>query len=70
MWLQELYQTLGVTEDCEDEALRLAFVYLAKRFHPDSGTPEADAVRFSEVTLQKRAYSSSNNFHLLRYFLR
>ncbi|EFN86330.1 DnaJ-like protein subfamily C member 28 [Harpegnathos saltator] len=46
---RELYQTLGVTEDCEDEALRLAFVYLAKRFHPDSGTPEADAVRFSEI---------------------
>lgn len=51
--LQELYQTLGITEDCEDEAVRLAFVYLAKRFHPDSGTPEANAVRFSEVIYYK-----------------
>lgn len=41
---------LGVAENCEDETLRLAFVHLAKQFHPDSGAPEADAVRFSEVT--------------------
>lgn len=47
--IKQLYQTLGVNEDCEDETLRLAFIHLAKQFHPDSGTPEADAVRFSEV---------------------
>ncbi|XP_011694014.1 PREDICTED: dnaJ homolog subfamily C member 28 isoform X2 [Wasmannia auropunctata] len=46
---KKLYETLGVAENCEDETLRLAFVHLAKRFHPDSGTPEADAVRFSEI---------------------
>lgn len=46
---KKLYETLGVAENCEDEALRLAFVHLAKRFHPDSGAPEADAVRFSEI---------------------
>ncbi|XP_020298854.1 dnaJ homolog subfamily C member 28 isoform X2 [Pseudomyrmex gracilis] len=45
----ELYKTLGVAEDCEDETLRLAFVNLAKRFHPDSGTLDANAVRFSEI---------------------
>ncbi|OAD53341.1 DnaJ like protein subfamily C member 28 [Eufriesea mexicana] len=38
-----------VAEDCEDEALKLAFVHQAKRFHPDSGTSEANAVKFSEV---------------------
>lgn len=48
-----MYQTLGITEDCEDEAVRLAFVYLAKQYHPDSGTPEADAVKFSEVIYYK-----------------
>ncbi|RLU23680.1 hypothetical protein DMN91_003886 [Ooceraea biroi] len=47
--MKELYETLGVTEDCEDETLRLAFVHLAKRFHPDSGAPEADTVRFSQI---------------------
>ncbi|KAL2716547.1 dnaJ subfamily C member 28 [Vespula squamosa] len=46
---KQLYQTLGVNEDCEDETLRLAFIHLAKQFHPDSGTLEADAVRFAEV---------------------
>ncbi|XP_028048468.1 dnaJ homolog subfamily C member 28 isoform X2 [Monomorium pharaonis] len=45
----KLYETLGVAENCEDETLRLAFVHLAKRFHPDSGAPEADAVRFSQI---------------------
>jgi len=44
-----LYETLGVAENCRDEILRLAFVHLAKRFHPDSGTQEADTVRFSQV---------------------
>lgn len=43
------YQVLGVAEDCEDETLRLAFVHLAKKFHPDGGTQDADATRFSEV---------------------
>lgn len=47
--VKKWYQTLGVTEDCEDETLRLAFVHLAKRFHPDSGTNEASALRFSEI---------------------
>lgn len=46
---KKFYEILGVAEDCEDETLRLAFVHLAKRFHPDSGTPEADAIRFSEI---------------------
>ncbi|XP_076233449.1 dnaJ homolog subfamily C member 28 isoform X2 [Calliopsis andreniformis] len=43
------YQTLNVAEDCEDETLRLAFVHLAKQFHPDSGTPESNAAKFSEI---------------------
>lgn len=47
--MKKWYQTLEVAEDCEDETLRLAFVYLAKRFHPDSGTAEASAVKFSEI---------------------
>lgn len=43
------HKTLEVSEDCEDEVLRMAFVSLAKRFHPDSGTAEASATKFSEV---------------------
>ncbi|CAK9799961.1 DnaJ homolog subfamily C member 28 [Anthophora quadrimaculata] len=47
--VKKWYQVLEVPEDCEDETLRLAFVYQAKRFHPDSGTSEANAVKFSEI---------------------
>ncbi|XP_001602711.2 dnaJ homolog subfamily C member 28 [Nasonia vitripennis] len=47
--IKKFHQILGVAEDCADEVLRLAFVNLAKRFHPDSGTKEANATRFSEI---------------------
>ncbi|XP_024941838.1 dnaJ homolog subfamily C member 28 [Cephus cinctus] len=43
------YEILGVSEDCEDETLRLAFVHLAKKFHPDGRSSEADPVRFTEI---------------------
>ncbi|XP_076755908.1 dnaJ homolog subfamily C member 28 [Xylocopa sonorina] len=47
--MKKWYQALEVPEDCEDETLRLAFVYQVKRFHPDSGTSESNATKFSEV---------------------
>ncbi|CAL7947141.1 unnamed protein product [Xylocopa violacea] len=47
--MKKWYQALEVAEDCEDETLRLAFVYQVKRFHPDSGTSEANATKFSEI---------------------
>ncbi|KAJ8686442.1 hypothetical protein QAD02_022236 [Eretmocerus hayati] len=47
--VKNYYRILGVTEDCDDETLRLAFVNLVKKFHPDSGSSETSASRFSEV---------------------
>lgn len=47
--MKRWYQALEVAEDCEDETLRLAFIYQVKRFHPDSGTSEANATKFSEI---------------------
>ncbi|XP_076183323.1 dnaJ homolog subfamily C member 28 [Ptiloglossa arizonensis] len=47
--MKNWHKTLEVSEDCEDEVLRMAFVSLAKRFHPDSGTAEASATKFSEI---------------------
>lgn len=58
---KKYYETLGVTENCEDETLRLAFVYLAKRFHPDSGTSEASSVRFSEIESAYREIKKIRN---------
>uniref|UniRef100_A0A0C9R8H1 DNAJC28 protein n=2 Tax=Fopius arisanus TaxID=64838 RepID=A0A0C9R8H1_9HYME len=59
--LRKSYQTLGVTEDCEDEDLRLAFVHLAKQYHPDSGSSTADAGRFSEVEGAYRMIQKQRN---------
>ncbi|XP_031834284.1 dnaJ homolog subfamily C member 28 isoform X2 [Nomia melanderi] len=47
--IKEWYKILEVPEDCKDETLKLAFITLAKRFHPDSGTSEASASKFSEI---------------------
>lgn len=58
---KQLYQILGVNEDCADETLRLAFIHLAKQFHPDSGAPEADAVRFAEVESAYRQIQQLRN---------
>ncbi|XP_033334078.2 dnaJ homolog subfamily C member 28 isoform X1 [Megalopta genalis] len=47
--MKQWYQSLDVPENCEDEALKLAFVQLAKRYHPDSGSPEASSSKFMEI---------------------
>ncbi|XP_076660156.1 dnaJ homolog subfamily C member 28 [Halictus rubicundus] len=47
--MKQWYQILEVPENCEDEALKLAFVQLAKRYHPDSGSSEASAAKFTEI---------------------
>ncbi|KAH0561381.1 hypothetical protein KQX54_016499, partial [Cotesia glomerata] len=47
--LKKSYETLGLREDCEDEDLRLAFVHLAKQYHPDSGSSRANSMKFSEI---------------------
>ncbi|KOX79953.1 DnaJ like protein subfamily C member 28 [Melipona quadrifasciata] len=57
--IKKCYQTLEVAEDCEDETLKLAFISQAKRFHPDSGTSEADATKFSEIEAAYREIRKS-----------
>ncbi|XP_076283366.1 dnaJ homolog subfamily C member 28 [Lasioglossum baleicum] len=47
--MKQWYRVLEVPENCEDEALKLAFVQLAKRYHPDSGSSEASASKFTEI---------------------
>ncbi|XP_078041002.1 dnaJ homolog subfamily C member 28-like isoform X2 [Augochlora pura] len=47
--MKQWYRSLDVPENCEDEALKLSFVQLAKRYHPDSGSPEASASKFMEI---------------------
>nr|CAD7398489.1 unnamed protein product [Timema poppensis] len=44
--------------DCDQEDVRQAFLKLAKRFHPDSASPEADSVKFNLI---EEAYRKLNN---------
>jgi DnaJ-class molecular chaperone len=49
MCLQAAYKTLQVNEENTHEQIREAFLDLTKRFHPDSGSCEASAERFSAI---------------------
>ncbi|CAG2056058.1 unnamed protein product, partial [Timema podura] len=43
---------------CDQEDVRQAFLKLAKRFHPDSASPEADSIKFNLI---EEAYRKLNN---------
>lgn len=50
--LRRAFQSLGLEQDeCSIEEIRTAYIRLAKKYHPDSSSGEADANRFSEVQL-------------------
>ncbi|CAL8072830.1 unnamed protein product [Orchesella dallaii] len=50
-------RTLGLPDNCQDEGLvRDAYIKLAKRFHPDSGSNEASASKFQEVDTAYRNF--------------
>lgn len=40
------FTILGISSDCDQEQVRQAFLNMVKRFHPDSGSPEANTDRF------------------------
>lgn len=59
--MQKDCRILGVAEDCQSEStVRNAYIKLAKKYHPDSGSPDASASKFQEVD------ASYKNF--LKYF--
>jgi len=49
LFLQKYFTILGVSSDCDQEQVRQAFLNMVKRFHPDSGSPEANTDRFHLV---------------------
>ncbi|XP_028158096.1 dnaJ homolog subfamily C member 28 [Ostrinia furnacalis] len=64
--LQECYQLLNIPVDSKQDAVREAFLQLAKKYHPDSGSPEADMDKFVAVenafrVLTKHNTGASNN---------
>ncbi|XP_006815121.1 dnaJ homolog subfamily C member 28-like [Saccoglossus kowalevskii] len=42
-------QLLNLGEDCTADELKDTYLTLAKRYHPDSRSPDADATKFTEV---------------------
>ncbi|CAG9786527.1 unnamed protein product [Diatraea saccharalis] len=49
MKIQECYNLLNLPMHSKQEAVRNAFLELAKKYHPDSGSPEADMNKFVAI---------------------
>ncbi|XP_064461056.1 dnaJ homolog subfamily C member 28-like [Ornithodoros turicata] len=58
--VKESYCLLGVSEDCNLQEVKDAFLKLAMKYHPDRGGTAADAAKFDEI---KKAY------HTVRAYL-
>lgn len=58
--LQECYHLLNLPLDSKQDAVRQAFLELAKKYHPDSGSPEADMDKFVAVENAFRVLSKHN----------
>uniref|UniRef100_A0A0K8TG99 J domain-containing protein n=1 Tax=Lygus hesperus TaxID=30085 RepID=A0A0K8TG99_LYGHE len=56
--IAKCYRILGVPNESDQETVRLAFLELVKRFHPDSKSQEADASKFSEIENAYRTLQS------------
>lgn len=46
---QRCYKVLEIDESSDQEQIRMAYLQLVKRYHPDSGTEEANSDKFHEV---------------------
>ncbi|XP_044253742.1 dnaJ homolog subfamily C member 28 [Tribolium madens] len=46
---KKCFKILGISEDSDQEQIRTAYLNLVKRYHPDSGSKEADADKFSQI---------------------
>ncbi|CAH1377147.1 unnamed protein product [Tenebrio molitor] len=49
MEYKKCYRILNISEDSNQEEIRKAYIKLVKRYHPDSGTNEANADKFAEI---------------------
>lgn len=51
---------MGVKVESDQETVRQAFLKLVKRFHPDSGSSEADPQKFQEVSFESVSIQINN----------
>lgn len=58
--INESYQTLNLLPNSKQNEVRKAFLELAKKYHPDSGSPEADMDKFVAVESAFRVLTKHN----------
>lgn len=49
--LQKYYEILNISENSDQEQIRSAYLKLVKKYHPDSGSEEANVDKFQQVKL-------------------
>ncbi|RVE50467.1 hypothetical protein evm_004892 [Chilo suppressalis] len=58
--IQECYMLLNLPLNSKQDAVRNAFLELAKKYHPDSGSPEADINKFVAIESAFRILTKHN----------
>ncbi|KAJ8721831.1 hypothetical protein PYW08_004233 [Mythimna loreyi] len=58
--IAECYHLLNIPPNSKQDVVREAFLNLAKKFHPDSGSPEADMDKFVAVEAAFRTLTKHN----------
>ncbi|XP_059061477.1 dnaJ homolog subfamily C member 28 [Achroia grisella] len=59
--LEECYYILNIPLNSKQDVIRQAFLDLAKKYHPDSGSPDADMDKFVAVENAFRTLTKHNN---------
>lgn len=59
-YFQKSYQVLDIPPNSSQDVVKQAFLELAKKYHPDSNSPEADIDKFVEVENAFRTLSKHN----------
>ncbi|KAF4524113.1 hypothetical protein B566_EDAN007696 [Ephemera danica] len=65
--LKRCYKVLNLPHDSDQEQLRSSFLAMVKKYHPDSGSPEANAAKFQEIEAAYRIVQ--NKFSKQRQYL-
>lgn len=61
MFFQESYKVLNIPVNSNQETIHNAFIKLAKKYHPDSGSSDANIDKFMDVENAFRILSKHNN---------
>lgn len=65
--LRDCYQLLHIDHDADDEEIKMAYVKLAKEYHPDSSSGTPDANKFHQIQEAYRTIRVSFSFILNDY---